>query len=191
VGDWDLDGALTPIDASIKLAIFVGTIDVCDTPLGQSIPGLCPPSPTASVAPAASASPAQRARLRVGRARASAGGSATITVTTRRALDVGSVGLSLAYDPDALEVASVESGLEGFTYHVDEGVIRTASAGLGQSLGAGDTLLSVTFQVRDGAASGRHAVALVGETLIGGSVADGRLPAAVDVRARSGWVRVR
>ncbi len=69
-------------------------------------------------------------------------------MTTREALEVGSSGLSLSYDAGALEVVSVESGLEGFLYRVDEeeGVIHTASAGLGQSLAAGDALMSVVFR---------------------------------------------
>jgi hypothetical protein len=190
VSDWDLSGALNPIDASITLGIFVGNFTECDTPLGQAVL-ICPPAAAAAANAATSAAPEQEARVRVGREATRAGRSVTIAVTTRTALDVGSTGLSLSYDPSALEVVSVESELDGFTYHVEGGAIHTASAGLGQQLRADDELLSVTFQVRADAARGRHAVTLIGEPLIGSSVSGGVMPSAASVRARSGWVRVR
>ncbi len=173
----------------------MGIIDECGTPLGQSIPCLCPPVTGAAIkSSVASAAPPQQASLWVGHAVAArAGGTAIVPVTTRTALDVASTGLSLAYDADALEVLSVESELEGFTYHVDGdgGVIRAASAGLGQRLETGDALLRVTFQLRAGAERGRYPVAIVGETVIGGSVVDGLMPSAANVLTRPGWVRAR
>jgi hypothetical protein len=115
----------------------------------------------------------------------------TLAVTSREALEVGSSGLSLSYDAGALEVVSVESGLEGFTYRVDEeeGVIRTASAGLGQSLARGDALMSVVFRVKPDAQKGRYPVSVLGD--LGGPVMEGRMPARIPTSAGQGFVQVR
>jgi hypothetical protein len=198
VSDWLLSGTpLTPIDASITLGIFVGSIDVCDTPLGQSIPGLCPPAAVASSIRSSGLNEeaGSSARLRVSRARTRPGGQATVDVTTKSAIEVGSSGLALTFDASALRVVSVESSLDGFTYHVEAGVIRTASAGLGQSLAATDVLVSVVFEVAADAAPGRYAVGLVSSgdraASLSGPVTAGRMPAAIDVEVRSGVVIVR
>ena len=90
-------------------------------------------------------------------------------------------------DAGALEVVSVESGLEGFTHRVDEeaGVIRTASAGLGQSLEACDALMSVVFRVKPDARRGRHPVSVLGD--LGGPVLNGQMPKRITTSARQGW----
>jgi hypothetical protein len=195
VSDWDLGpGGLTPIDASITLAIFVGAIDVCDTPLGQSIPGLCPESAAASSLRSSGLSEGGSSTvLQVSDARARRGRRATVEVKTQSAIEVGSSGLALSFDASALRVVSVESSLEGFTYNVEEGVIRTASAGLGQSLAAKDVLVSVVFEVAADAAPGRYAVGVVSSGVraasLSGPVAGG-MPEAIGVQVESGAVKV-
>jgi hypothetical protein len=90
-----------------------------------------------------------------------------------------------------LKVVSVESGLEGFLYRVaeEEGVIRTASAGLGQGLGAGEALMSVRFRVKPEARPGRYLVSVQGD--LGGPVLRGQIPEPIRSLARPGFVRVR
>jgi hypothetical protein len=131
--------------------------------------------------------------LQVSRARARPGRQATVEVTTERAIEMGSSSLALSFDASALRVVSVESSLDGFTYHVEEGVIRTASAGLGQSLAAKDVLVSVVFEVAADAAPGRYAVGVVSSGVwavnLSGPVA-GRMPDAIGVQVESGAVRV-
>jgi hypothetical protein len=216
ISDWALDGALTPIDASITLGVFVGAIDpFCDTPLGIS-GGNCPTAAAMQRSAArsmgvttalsrakswvsrawtrrgkAASAALSKAKLRVGREWARRGQEVTVDVTTRRALEVGSTGLSLSYDASALEVVVVESELEGFMYQVDEvgSVVRTASAGLGQELAAGDALMSVVFRVKPDAKRGRHRVSVSGE--LGGPVLEGQIPEPIEPVARSGFVRVR
>jgi hypothetical protein len=205
VSDWDFSGALTPIDASVTLGVFVRLLDpFCDTPLGIWL-GLCPSgaamggSAVAAVPGAregavkgsAGAAAPGKAQLRVGRVQAQRGEEVVLEVTTRKALEVGSSGLSLAYDARVLEVGSVESGLEGFLYRVDEqeGVIRTASAGLGQGLGAGEALLRVHFRVKPDARPGRYLVNVQGD--LGGPVLRGQIPEPIHTLARPGFVRVR
>ena len=132
--------------------------------------------------------------LQVSRARARPGRQATVEVKTQSAIEVGSSSLALRFDASALRVVSVESSLNGFTYNVEEGAIRTASAGLGQSLAAQDVLVSVVFEVAADAAPGRYAVGVVSSGVraasLSGPVA-GRMPAAIDVEVRSGAVIVR
>jgi hypothetical protein len=195
--DWDLSGTIHPIDASITLGVFVGSIDECDTPLGQSIPGLCPLPLAASRIRSSGLTELNEAGsstvLRVSRARARPGRQATVEVKTKRAIEVGSSGLALSFDASALRVVSVESSLDGFTYNVEEGVIRTASAGLGQSLAAKDVLVSVVFEVAADAAPGRYVVRVVSSGVravsLSGPVA-GRMPDAIGVQVKSGAVRV-
>jgi hypothetical protein len=194
VSDWDLSGTINPIDASATLAVFVGSIDECDTPLGQSIPGLCPESAAASSLRSSGLSEAGSSTvLQVSDARARRGRRATVEVKTQSAIEVGSSGLALSFDASALRVVSVESSLEGFTYNVEEGVIRTASAGLGQSLAAEDVLVSVVFEVAADAAPGRYAVGVVSSGVraasLSGPVA-GRMPDAIGVKVKSGAVKV-
>jgi hypothetical protein len=195
--DWDLSGTVTPIDASITLGVFVGSIDECDTPLGQSIPGLCPLPLAASSIRSSGLTELNEAGsstvLRVSRARARPGRQAAVEVKTERAIEVGSSGLALSFDASALRVVSVESALDGFTYNVEEGVIRTASAGLGQSLAAKDALVSVVFEVAADAAPGRYVVRVVSSGVravsLSGPVA-GRMPDAIGVQVKSGAVTV-
>jgi hypothetical protein len=197
VGDWDLVGTLNPIDASITLGIFVGSIDVCDTPLGKRFPGLCPESVAASSIRSSGLNELNEGGsstvLQVRDARARPGRRATVEVKTKSAIEVGSSGLALSFDASALRVVSVESSLDGFTHNVEEGVIRTASAGLGQSLAAKDVLVSVVFEVAADAAPGRYAVGVVSSGVrapsLSGPVA-GRMPDTIDVEVRSGAVRV-
>jgi hypothetical protein len=131
--------------------------------------------------------------LRVSRARARPGRQATVEVKTEHAIEVGSSGLALSFDASALRVVSVESSLDGFTYNVEEGVLRTASAGLGQSLAAKDVLVSVVFEVAADAAPGRYVVRVVSSgvraAILNGPVAGG-MPDAIGVQVESGTVRV-
>ena len=177
----------------------------CDTPLGIWL-GLCASGAAMESSSTSAAASSKRgaakessvsdaapseARLRVGHGQAQPGEEVTLAVTTREALEVGSSGLSLSYDAGVLEVVSVESGLEGFMYRVDaeEGVIRTASAGLGQSLAAGDALLSVVFRVKPDAQRGRYAVSVLGD--LGGPVLEGQIPEPITPVARPGFISVR
>ena len=132
--------------------------------------------------------------LQVSQARARPGRQATVEVTTQR----GASPWARAVWPSTSTPARcgwcrLESSLEGFTYHVEEGVIRTASAGLGQSLAAGDVLVSVVFEVAADAAPGRYAVDVVSGGVraasLSGPVA-GRMPDAIGVQVKSGAVRV-
>jgi hypothetical protein len=194
ISDWDLSGTLTHIDASVILAIYVENIYECDTPLGQSFPDLCPtPLAASSIRSSRLNEAGSSTVLRVSQAQARPGRHATVEVKTQRAIEVGSSGLALSFDASALRVVSVESSLDGFTYHVEEGVIRTASAGLGQSLAARDVLVSVVFKVTSDAAPGRYAVDVVSSGVraasLSGPVA-GRMPDAIGVQAKSGSVRV-
>ena len=133
IGDWDLNGVLTAIDASVTLAIFVGSIDECDTPLGQGIPGLCPlPLAGSSIRNSGLTELSEAGSstvLQVSQARDRPGRQVTVEVKTQRAIEVGSRGLALSIDASALRAVSVEGSLDGLTYNVEEGVIRTASAG--------------------------------------------------------------
>jgi hypothetical protein len=204
LSDWELSGTLNPIDASITLGVFVGTIDpFCDTPLGVSL-GLCVPAAvvqnqTAFAAArvqsdvASMVATASKARLEVGKVSAQRAAEVTVDVTTRESLEIGSSGLSLSYDASALEVISVESDLEGFTYHVDAkaGVLRSASAGLGQNVAADDALMQIIFRVKPEARRGKHAVRILSNGLLGGPVASGQMPTRIEVTAKAGFVRVR
>jgi hypothetical protein len=191
--DWDLSGTINPIDASVTLGIFVGSIDECDTPLGNNIPGLCPSAAMSSIRSSELSEGGSSTVLRVSRARARPGRQATVEVKTEHAIEVGSSGLALSFDASALRVVSVESSLDGFTYNVEEGVLRTASAGLGQSLAAKDVLVSVVFEVAADAAPGRYVVRVVSSGVwavnLSGPVAGG-MPDAIGVQVESGTVRV-
>jgi hypothetical protein len=194
ISDWDLSGTLTPIDASVTLAVFVDNIYECDTTLGQIFPDLCPtPLAASSIRSSRLNEAGSSTVLRVSQAQARPGRHATVEVKTQRAIEVGSSGLALSFDASALRVVSVESSLDGFTYHVEEGVIRTASAGLGQSLAARDVLVSVVFKVTADAAPGRYAVDVVSSGVraasLSGPVAGG-MPDAIGVQVKSGAVRV-
>jgi hypothetical protein len=193
VSDWDLSGTINPIDASVTLGIFVGSIDECDTPLGNNIPELCPSAAMSSIRSSELSEGGSSTVLRVSRARARPGRQATVEVKTEHAIEVGSSGLALSFDASALRVVSVESSLDGFTYNVEEGVLRTASAGLGQSLAAKDVLVSVVFEVAADAAPGRYVVRVVSSgvraAILNGPVAGG-MPDAIGVQVESGTVRV-
>ena len=180
--------------SAFTLAIFEGSIDECDTPLGNNIPGLCPLQAAASSIRSSGLNEGGSSTvLQVSRARARPGRQATVEVKTEHAIEVGSSGLALSFDASALRVVSVESSLDGFTYNVEEGVLRTASAGLGQSLAAKDVLVSVVFEVAADAAPGRYVVRVVSSGVraasLSGPVA-GRMPDAIGVQVKSGAVRV-
>lgn len=197
--DWDLSGTLNPIDASVTLGVDVYSIDpYCDTPLGNSA-GLCGAGAAAMSASTTSPDSADasissdQATLEISTGQAQRNEATAVDISIMNALNVGSTGLSIAYNSRALDVVSVESSLGGFVYRVDtqNGVIHTASASVGQNVAAGDTLMTVTFHVKDDARRGRHQVRITGDSLIGGAALNGQMPVEAAIKTRPGFVLVR
>ena len=91
-------------------------------------------------------------------------------------------------------MVTVESPLEGFTYQVDTeaGLIRTASAGIGQSVEAGEPLIRVVFRVAEDAR--RRYVVRVGDGTapldIAGPVRPGQMPEPIALEATAGVIKV-
>jgi hypothetical protein len=157
VSDWDLAGTISPIDASVALAVFVGGIDECDAPLGQAIPGLCPAPPAASST--------QSSEL-------NEGGSSTVlevsqtlsvsvdtpdpivpgqtgvvvTIVADKALTVSSTDITLNWDVAGIQVDSAFSSvLSSFVANIDNAnrTMATASASSGSdNIPAGTTLMT-------------------------------------------------
>jgi hypothetical protein len=205
VSDWDLDVILSPVDASVTLGAFVEIIEPGCTPLGASL-GLSCSSMSAGMSEGT-----RTIALDAGAIALDAGGPVTLTlsrVSARRgeevaieaipeqALEVGSADLALSFDGGGLEVVAVESPLEGFTYQVDTeaGLIRTASAGIGQTVEAGEPLIRVVFGVGEDA-RGRYAVRVVdGDDAapldIAGPVQPGQMPEPIALEAKTGVIKV-
>ncbi len=87
-----------------------------------------------------------------------------IDVTTELPLTVGATDLVLTFDPTVLEAKSAASAsLSAFTEFLDNtaGRVVTASASSsGDSLAAGETLITVVFDVRPDAPGGIHSIGL-------------------------------
>lgn len=195
VGDWDMDTGLTPIDASVDLGVFVGAIDPSCTPLGVFL-GLPCAGGELSIGLGLEDAVVQ-ATLTVRQENSRRYAKVAIAVTTDSPLELGATGLTLAFDSGKLAVVSVESSLEGFTYSVDPeaGLIRTASAGTGQSFAAGEALMSVNFRVKANAPRELAAVALTdadgeGWHLLAGPARSDQMPDRILVDAVAGGVLV-
>jgi hypothetical protein len=82
--------------SAFTLAIFEGSIDECDTPLGNNIPELCPwPAAASSIRSPGLDEGGSSTVLQVSRARARTDRQTAVEVKTERAIAVGSSGLAV------------------------------------------------------------------------------------------------
>jgi hypothetical protein len=201
ISDWDCNGSITPVDASITLGIFVGRLRVEDTPLsrGCSSGGQAAGSFQKRAFVLEDLPEEKPLEIEVGDASGAPGDVVMVEVRTRQEVALGSTDLVLRYDRRVLEALWAESTtLSGFTFGIDStrGLVRTASAtGEVDLVAAGAPLFRVAFRV---VGQGRRVSSLrlrdgdgIGRPDLAGPALKGRAPRSIPFVAHSGRFRLQ